>query len=164
MKMKNAQVLNDNRDFLRLYKRGRFQAASCLVTYARRGGVRDRRRVGITATKKVGGAVQRNRAKRVIRAAWREVESAVPGGWDFIFVARARTASVPMRQVREAMAAQIRSLTAPDKARSQNPSQAPGKPRDPNQDKTPGKLRDKAPDKTRHQLSEGPAEPPEGRP
>ena len=74
MKMKNAQILNDNRDFLRLYKRGRCAACPLLVVYARRGGFANRRRVGITATKKVGGAVQRNRAKRLIRAAWREVE------------------------------------------------------------------------------------------
>ena len=121
MKMKNAQILNDNRDFLRLYKRGRCLAGPCLVTYARRGGAQGRRRVGITATKKVGGAVQRNRAKRVIRAAWREVESTVPGGWDFVFVARTRTAAVPMQRVRDAMALQIRNLTAPEKKQEKKP-------------------------------------------
>ena len=118
MKLKNARGLNDNRDFLRLYKKGRCQAGPLLVVYARRGGRRDRR-VGITATKKAGGAVQRNRAKRLIRAAWREVEAGVPGGWDFVFVARARTSQAKMQQVRDAMAGQLRRAMAPprDKGR-----------------------------------------------
>ena len=114
MKLKKALVLHDNRDFLRLYKRGKFQAGPCLVTYARRGGDQKLRRVGITATKKVGGAVQRNRAKRLIRAAWREVEGQVPLGWDFVFVARARTSQVKMQEVKKAMTGQLRRLTAPE--------------------------------------------------
>lgn len=112
MKMKNAQTINENRDFLRLYKRGNCQVSPLLVTYARRGGVKGRRRVGITATKKVGGAVQRNRAKRLIRAAWREVEPNAPYGWDFVFVARGRTAGAKMQQVRAAMAGHLRCVTA----------------------------------------------------
>ncbi len=115
MKMKNAQILNDNRDFVRLYKRGKCQVSPLLVVYARRGGPASRRRVGITATKKVGGAVQRNRAKRLIRASWREVEAQVPGGWDFVFVARGRTPGARMQEVRSAMAAGIRRLTGPVK-------------------------------------------------
>ena len=116
MKMKNAQILNENRDFLRLYKRGQSQVGPLLVVYARRNGTANRRRVGITATKKVGGAVQRNRAKRLIRAAWRQAEPQVPYGWDFIFVARARTAGAKMQQVRDGMTAQLRRLTAPAKS------------------------------------------------
>ena len=46
-------------------------------------------RVGFTASKKVGGAVLRNRAKRRLRALAREV---LPGqgrpGWDYVLVAR----------------------------------------------------------------------------
>ena len=117
VKMKNAQVLNENRDFLRLYRRGKSAVSPVLVTYARRGGVKGRRRIGITATKKVGGAVQRNRAKRLIRAAWREVEQEAPSGWDYIFVARGRTTGAKMQQVREVMSAQLRRATAPSDAK-----------------------------------------------
>ena len=113
MKMKNAQVLNDNRDFVRLYRRGQSMVSPLLVTYARRGGDQRRRRVGITATKKVGGAVQRNRAKRIIRAAWREAEAGVPYGWDFIFVVRGRTTGAKMQQVRAGMESPLKKLTAP---------------------------------------------------
>lgn len=116
MKMKNAQILNDNRDFLRLYRKGQCQVSPLLVTYARRNGKKDKRRVGITATKKVvGGAVQRNRAKRLIRAAWREAENNAPYGWDYIFVARGRTTKAKMQQIKAAMADQLRRATAPQK-------------------------------------------------
>ena len=103
MKMKNAQTLNDNRDFVRIYRRGQCQVAPLLVTYARRGP-KGRRRVGITATKKVGGAVQRNRAKRLIRAAWREVEREAPSGWDYIQDHRGQDAAGPGGDVRPAAA------------------------------------------------------------
>lgn len=112
MKMKNALTLNENRDFLRLYHRGGSQVSPLLVTYAIKTRAKNRRRIGITATKKVGGAVQRNRAKRLIRAAWREVEPEVPYGWDFVFVARGKTTGAKMRQVRAVMADQLRRLTS----------------------------------------------------
>lgn len=115
MKMKNALTMNENRDFLRLYRKGGSLVSPLLVTYARRGGFKNRRRIGITATKKVGGAVQRNRAKRLIRAAWREVEPNVPYGWDFVFVARGKTTGAKMQQVRAIMADQLRRLTEPKK-------------------------------------------------
>ena len=114
--MKNALTLNQNRDFLRLYRKGQSLVSPVLVTYARRNGSKARR-VGITATKKIGGAVQRNRAKRLIRAAWREVEREAPSGWDYIFVARGRTTGAKMQQVREVMSAQLRRATAPADAK-----------------------------------------------
>ena len=110
--MKAVQTLNQTRDFLRLYRRGKSQAHPLLVTYcqrSRRGGLR----MGITATKKMGGAVARNRAKRLIRAAWRQLAPTVEPGWDFVFVARTRTPGAKMQQVLRVMEAQVRALTAP---------------------------------------------------
>ncbi len=48
-------------------------------------------RVGITTSKKIGNAVERNRARRVIRAAYRSIEAQVSGNYDFVFVARSKT-------------------------------------------------------------------------
>ena len=53
----------------------------------------------------------------LIRAAWREVEREAPSGWDYIFVARARTTGAKMQQVREVMSAQLRRATAPSPGR-----------------------------------------------
>lgn len=49
---------------------------------------RPHNRFGITAGKKIGGAVERNRAKRIIRAAYRKNELLLPLGYDIIIVAR----------------------------------------------------------------------------
>lgn len=46
--------------------------------------------VAVVASRKVGGAVQRNRAKRVLRAAWRDAASAKPSAIDVVLVARER--------------------------------------------------------------------------
>ena len=48
-------------------------------------------RIGLTATKKVGHAVQRNRARRVMRAALSEHLAQNIGGYDIILVARGQT-------------------------------------------------------------------------
>lgn len=48
-------------------------------------------RLGYTASRRVGGAVQRNRAKRRLKAATRQVfmeQSIPPGHWDCVFIAR----------------------------------------------------------------------------
>lgn len=93
-----SQALKENKDFRRLYYRGKSSASACLVTYAmkRRGkGCR----IGITTSKKIGNAVQRNRSKRVIRAAFSELEGSIGGSWDFVFVARSATSSVKMQEV-----------------------------------------------------------------
>lgn len=62
--------LKKNIDFKRIYKRGKTAVTPALVVYA----LRNKRvnRLGITAGKKVGCAAKRNRAKRRIRALYRE--------------------------------------------------------------------------------------------
>jgi ribonuclease P protein component len=45
--------------------------------------------VAFVAGRRVGGAVDRNRARRILRAAWREVAPKVGNGYDVVLVARA---------------------------------------------------------------------------
>jgi ribonuclease P protein component len=45
-------------------------------------------RIGFTAGKRVGGAVVRNRARRLMREAWRAVAGRAGGGFDLVFAAR----------------------------------------------------------------------------
>lgn len=83
--------LNLNKDFRRLYGRGKSFVHPLLVTYIMRTK-RNVVRYGITAGKKVGGAVERNRARRVIEAAMREIGAQIDcGGADIVFVARSKT-------------------------------------------------------------------------
>ena len=106
-----TQTLNENRDFMRLYRRGKNQVHPLLVTYCQKNRGKNLR-VGITATKKVGNAVRRNRAKRVIRAAYRQLEPDLPGGWDLVFVARSRTPDVKMQQICRVMETHLHLLTS----------------------------------------------------
>ena len=61
-----------NSDFARAYKKGRSFVHPYVVLYVNKNRV-GHTRVGITASKKIGGAVQRNRARRIIRSALYEV-------------------------------------------------------------------------------------------
>lgn len=97
-----TEILNDNRDFLALYKKGRFTASKYTVIYIRPNG-RPFNRLGITAGKKVGNAVCRNRAKRLIRHAYREAEVKLPVGMDIVIVARSAICSIKSQELCEYM-------------------------------------------------------------
>ena len=67
-------------------------------------------RYGITTSKKIGCAVERNRAKRVIRSASSPLEDRLNGNYDIVFIARTKTSKVKMQQVLEQMEKQFKAL------------------------------------------------------
>lgn len=88
-------VVTLNRDYLfgRAYKSKHCFVSPVVVTYVvprKAGGIR----VGITSSKKIGGAVQRNRARRVVRAAAFPLLRDAVGSFDVVFVCRSSTADV----------------------------------------------------------------------
>jgi len=107
--MRKEHILKENRDFLRLYRRGKCKASPVLVTYCMKNKTQICR-FGITATKKVGHAVDRNRAKRLIREAFRSLSGEIPAGWDFVFVSRGKTPHTNMWNVRDTMQEHINLL------------------------------------------------------
>ena len=76
-----------NGEFGRVYARGKSYVNQALVLYVLKTRSK-RTRVGLTATKKIGHAVQRNRARRVMKAAIDEHLDYNIGGYDLIFEAR----------------------------------------------------------------------------
>ena len=62
-------------------------------------------RVGITVSKKIGNAVERNRSRRIIRAAFQSVMSRyeLEGTYDFVLVARTKTKYLKATQVEKAL-------------------------------------------------------------
>lgn len=106
-----STAIKENKDFRRLYYRGKSSASPCLVTYIMKNG-KGETRVGITSSKKIGGAVQRNRARRVIRAAFSSLEGRLLFNCDIVFVARTKTTQVKMQQVLFDMESQLRELGA----------------------------------------------------
>jgi ribonuclease P protein component len=102
------QTVKENEIFLKAYRKGKFSASKPVCVYFVRaasgrdlgqagrdlrqagrepvtGGVK---RLGITVSKKLGSAVVRNRAKRIIRAAFVSCFEEFPSGYDYIIMAR----------------------------------------------------------------------------
>ena len=104
-----SQTLKENKDFRRLYYRGKSKASDCLVTSAMKNREKCCR-YGITTSKKIGNAVKRNRARRVIRAAYSLLEPRIKGHYDFVFVARSKTGNVKMQSVLFQMEKQLKAL------------------------------------------------------
>jgi ribonuclease P protein component len=65
-------------------------------------------RIGIAAGKKLGGAVTRNRYKRMLREAVRQVYQNIPGGVDVILIARAPIAEASVVQITAALRETLR--------------------------------------------------------
>lgn len=82
-----SDAMKDNRSFQRCYKKGKFVSSSILTAYYYPNDTAYNR-VGITVSKKNGCAVERNRIKRIIRAAYRLNEKKFPVGYDIVFVGR----------------------------------------------------------------------------
>lgn len=105
---KKIITLNRNSDFRRLYARGKSGTNPALVTYVlkNRAGIC---RFGITTSKKIGNAVERNRSRRVIRAAFRELAPRIQGNWDIVLVARGRTKYCKSTKILRIMEEQLKS-------------------------------------------------------
>lgn len=85
--------LKENRDFRRVYNKGKSFVNPYFVVYINKNRG-DQPRLGITVSKKIGNAVKRNRAKRVITAAFSTVCPKIISGYDFVIVARTRILDV----------------------------------------------------------------------
>lgn len=95
-------TIKTNSDFRRAYLRGKSYANPALVVYLvkNRAGVC---RIGITTSKKIGNAVQRNRARRVIREAFRQIDTPINGNYDIVFVARTKTVYKKSTDIKDVM-------------------------------------------------------------
>jgi ribonuclease P protein component len=110
--------LLDRKDFLRVAAVRRKWAAPGLILQAAAnpepeaaGRHAEGRRVGLTASKKVGNAVARNRAKRRLRALVRDVmaEQAEPGH-DYVIIARGETVKRSFARLKEDLEAALRRV------------------------------------------------------
>ena len=125
-KMQNSQPGNNpakivaikhRRDFLRA-ARGQKSAKLTLLLQARRregSGPQDEIRLGLTCSRKVGGAVVRNRARRRLREAARSIlPNHGKGGWDYVLVGRFKaTAERPFLELTSDLKAALAGVHRP---------------------------------------------------
>lgn len=101
--------LNKNKDFKYIYNRGRSIISPLLVTYV----VKNKcsiNRIGITTSKKIGNAVERNRARRIIKSAYRNFNDKIKVGYDIVFVARGRTVKSDSNRIYNVMNKHLNNL------------------------------------------------------
>ena len=115
--------MSDPLQIKRLLRRPQFLAAAKGVSEARGGVVIQRLErgdgsphvgMGFTATRKIGGAVQRNRAKRRLRQAARALlpDHGVPGS-DYVFIARMGTVERPWDRLLDDVKSALTRLATP---------------------------------------------------
>jgi ribonuclease P protein component len=87
---RRRQRLTRSRDFDAVYRRGRSVSARYLVLYSfpRDQGDYEGPRLGLAVSRQLGGAVERNRLKRRLRAAFEELCDPLPAGNDYVLIAR----------------------------------------------------------------------------
>ncbi len=98
--MKFSSALKLNHIFRKLYATSG-HANSYLVLYARKNRC-SANRVGVTVSKKLGGAVVRNRVRRRLREVYRLNESRFAPGWDIVVVARSRCVNASFEKLTQA--------------------------------------------------------------
>jgi ribonuclease P protein component len=80
--------LSRSADFDRVFRHGRSHAGRELVLYVFPRGDEASPRLGLSVSRKVGGAVDRNLVKRLLREAFAQESARLPAGTDVVVVAR----------------------------------------------------------------------------
>jgi ribonuclease P protein component len=101
--------LSRSAEFDRVFRQGRSHAGRDLVLYVFPRGESDGvPRLGLSVSRKVGGAVERNRVKRVLREAFARESERLPAGSDAVVIARSGARELAVRDglsgIREALA------------------------------------------------------------
>jgi ribonuclease P protein component len=87
LKMGKIIKIKKNREFQKIYHKGRYAVSKALVIYMQ-PNLLNVNRIGITASKKYGKSVKRNRIRRLIRESYHVLQDKIRQGYDFIIVAR----------------------------------------------------------------------------
>jgi ribonuclease P protein component len=94
--------LRKRREYLAVQRRGRRYYTPYFVLLWTHGST-PWTRLGITASRKVGRAAQRNRAKRLVREAFRRNKGQLPRAVDIVIIATKRLPQASYSEVREAL-------------------------------------------------------------
>lgn len=101
-------TLRNQKNFVAVYNRGKSKGCRFAVVLYKKNGL-PHSRFAYVASKKVGNSVQRNRARRLMREAYRTINRRIAPGYDVIFVARNGIDQSKCDEVRKAMFGAIRA-------------------------------------------------------
>jgi ribonuclease P protein component len=90
--------LSRSAEFERVYRHGRSVSNRHLVLYSFPNGSPEPARIGLSVSRKVGGAVERNRVKRLLREAFAAARSCLGEGHDIVVVARPDAGELARRE------------------------------------------------------------------
>jgi ribonuclease P protein component len=104
--------LSRSGDFDRVYRDGASHANRYLVLYSfpRADAAADQVRLGISVSRKVGGAVERTAVKRALREAFWGLDAGLPADYDFVLVARPDVAGLVEREGTGGVESTLREL------------------------------------------------------
>lgn len=103
MHFNNTDGIKKDSDFRKVYQRGKSLADRNLVIYTMKNKS-DKSRIGISISKKVGKAHERNRIRRCIKEAYRiNIDDKVLGGYDLVFIARINAADKDYRELEKSL-------------------------------------------------------------
>ncbi len=100
--MERKHRLTRSIDFKRVRRTGKSLAHPLAVLVSLRNGL-PVTRLGVSAAKSIGGAVQRNRAKRRLREILRSQLPEIAPGWDIVVIARPEAADAEWDLLRSAI-------------------------------------------------------------
>ncbi len=106
--------LSRSAEFERVYRQGRSKGNRFLVLYAfpRSADDAEGSRLGLSVSRKVGGAVERARVKRCLREAFWSAAEDLPEGSDYVIVARPDARDLPMEGIQRALAELVGEVAA----------------------------------------------------
>lgn len=120
--------LSRSAEFERVYRQGRSTANRHLVLYAFPNAASDRPRLGLSVSRKVGGAVERNKVKRMLRESFARVEPTLRDGQDVVLVARPSAAELVEREGLAGVDGALEELIVKGGLRNRNEPDADGEP------------------------------------
>jgi ribonuclease P protein component len=95
--MIHTVTVRKNNDFIRAYRKARYYTGQYIVLYVLRetDGNPEKNALGVTASRKTGKSVRRNRLKRLVKENYRLMEGYIRIGFIIIFVIRAQNGEMP---------------------------------------------------------------------